>query len=341
MPYSISRSALFALDPERAHAVTLASLELGYKIGVLPRLYPMIEQPIDCMGIRFANPVGLAAGLDKNGDHIDALAALGFGYLEIGTVTPRAQIGNPKPRLFRLPAAQAIINRMGFNNQGVDFLVKNVEKCRYKGVLGINIGKNFDTPVEQAADDYLICLERVYPHASYVTVNISSPNTQGLRSLQSGDALSDLLERLKNRQAQLADQHGHYVPLVLKVAPDLDEEAIVFISEQLMQFEIDGLITTNTTLSRQGVEHLPFGDEAGGLSGQPVFESSTRILEQFSTCLQGQIPLIGVGGITQGSEAVAKINAGASLVQVYSGLIYRGPELVQDCVQALAGIESA
>ena len=345
MLYSLSRSALFSLEPERAHAVTLSSLELAYKTGVLSRLYPMIQQPVDCMGIRFANPVGLAAGLDNNGDHIDALAALGFGYLEIGTVTPRPQAGNPKPRLFRLPAAQAIINRMGFNNQGVDHLVKNVEKCRYKGVLGINIGKNFDTPVEQAADDYLLCLERVYTHASYITVNISSPNTQGLRALQSGDALTELLDRLKNRQTQLADQHGHYVPLVLKVAPDLDEEAIVFISEQLMQFEIDGLITTNTTLSREGVEHLPYGDEAGGLSGQPVFESSTRILEQFSTCLQGQIPLFGVGGITQGSDAAAKINAGASLVQLYSGLIYQGPELIQACVescgQALTMIDSA
>ena len=340
MLYSMSRSALFALDPERAHAVTLASLELGYYTHLLPRLYPMIHQPVDCMGIRFANPVGLAAGLDKDGAHIDALAALGFGFLEIGTVTPRPQAGNPKPRLFRLPAAQAIINRMGFNNQGVDNLVKNVEKCRYRGVLGINIGKNFDTPVEQAADDYLICLERVYAHASYVTVNISSPNTQGLRSLQSGAALSHLLETLKNRQAQLADQHGHYVPLVLKVAPDLDEEAIVLMSEQLVQFEIDGLIATNTTLSRQGVAHLPYGDESGGLSGQPVFEASTHILEQFSTCLQGHVPLIGVGGITQPSDAVAKIHAGASLVQLYSGLIYQGPGLIQDTLRALADLES-
>ncbi|MEC7120123.1 MAG: quinone-dependent dihydroorotate dehydrogenase [Pseudomonadota bacterium] len=340
MLYNMTRSALFSLDPERAHAVTLSSLEMGYKTGLLSRLYPKLDCPVECMGIRFDNPVGLAAGLDKNGDHIDALAALGFGYIEIGTITPRPQAGNPKPRLFRLPDAQAIINRMGFNNQGVDYLVKNVEKSRYRGVLGINIGKNFDTPVDQAAEDYLTCLERVYPHASYVTVNISSPNTQGLRSLQSGDALSQLLSALKDRQAQLADQHRHYVPLVLKVAPDLDEEAIVFISEQLVQFEIDGLITTNTTLSREGVERLPHGDEAGGLSGQPVFEASTRILEQFSTCLQGKIPLIGVGGICQGADALAKIHAGASLVQVYSGLIYQGPQLIQDCVRALTHSEA-
>ncbi len=272
MLYALTRPALFALDPERAHGVTLSSLELAYRSGLLSRLYPKLHQPVECMGIAFDNPVGLAAGLDKNGDHIDALAALGFGSIEIGTITPRPQAGNPKPRLFRLPAAHAIINRMGFNNDGVDKLVENVSRAQYKGVLGINIGKNFDTPVEKATDDYLICLEKVYAHASYVTVNISSPNTKGLRDLQSGDALSQLLHALKNRQAQLATTHRHYVPLVLKVAPDLDEDAIAFISEQLVRFEIDGLITTNTTLSREGVDGLPHGQETGGLSGQPVFE---------------------------------------------------------------------
>lgn len=335
MLYALTRPALFALDPERAHGVTLASLELAYRSGLLSRLYPKLLQPVECMGIRFDNPVGLAAGLDKNGDHIDALAALGFGSIEIGTITPRPQVGNPKPRLFRLPQAQAIINRMGFNNDGVDKLVENVSRAQYQGVLGINIGKNFDTPVENATDDYLICLEKVYAHASYVTVNISSPNTKGLRDLQSGDALSQLLDALKNRQAQLATTHRHYVPLVLKVAPDLEEDAIAFISEQLVRFEIDGLITTNTTLSREGVDGLPHGQETGGLSGQPVFEKSTQVLEQFAMYLQGQIPLIGVGGICQGSEAKAKIDAGASLVQVYSGLIYRGPDLINDCVRAL------
>ena len=365
MLYALTRPALFALDPERAHGVTLSSLELAYRSGLLSRLYPKLHQPVECMGIAFDNPVGLAAGLDKNGDHIDALAALGFGSIEIGTITPRPQAGNPKPRLFRLPAAHAIINRMGFNNEGaaaavarlsgprggvvgvkiinrmgfnndgVDKLVENVSRAQYKGVLGINIGKNFDTPVEKATDDYLICLEKVYAHASYVTVNISSPNTKGLRDLQSGDALSQLLHALKNRQAQLATTHRHYVPLVLKVAPDLDEDAIAFISEQLVRFEIDGLITTNTTLSREGVDGLPHGQETGGLSGQPVFEKSTQVLEQFAMYLQGQIPLIGVGGILQGSDAKAKIDAGASLVQVYSGLIYRGPDLINDCVRAL------
>ena len=335
MLYALTRPALFALDPERAHGVTLSSLELAYRSGLLSRLYPKLHQPVECMGIAFDNPVGLAAGLDKNGDHIDALAALGFGSIEIGTITPRPQAGNPKPRLFRLPAAHAIINRMGFNNDGVDKLVENVSRAQYKGVLGINIGKNFDTPVEKATDDYLICLEKVYAHASYVTVNISSPNTKGLRDLQSGDALSQLLHALKNRQAQLATTHRHYVPLVLKVAPDLDEDAIAFIGEQLVRFEIDGLITTNTTLSRDGVDGLPHGQETGGLSGQPVFEKSTQVLEQFAMYLQGQIPLIGVGGILQGSDAKAKIDAGASLVQVYSGLIYRGPDLINDCVRAL------
>lgn len=292
-------------------------------------------KPVTCMGIEFPNPVGLAAGLDKNGAYIDALAALGFGFIEIGTITPRPQAGNPHPRLFRLPQAKAIINRMGFNNDGVDKLIENVKAAKFKGVLGINIGKNADTPVEKAVDDYLICLEKVYNYASYITVNISSPNTKNLRSLQSGDALTELLQTLKQRQLALAEEHQHYVPLVLKVAPDLEPSDIEFIAQQLLQFKIDGLIVTNTTLSREGVENLPHGDEAGGLSGAPVFEKSTACLAAFVKALEGKIPLIGVGGILSGEQAVAKRNAGATLVQVYSGLVYTGPELVKDCVDAL------
>ncbi len=292
-------------------------------------------KPVTCMGIEFPNPVGLAAGLDKNGAYIDALAALGFGFIEIGTITPRPQAGNPHPRLFRLPQAKAIINRMGFNNDGVDKLTENVKAAKFKGVLGINIGKNADTPVEKAVDDYLICLEKVYNYASYITVNISSPNTKNLRSLQSGDALTELLQTLKQRQLALAEEHQHYVPLVLKVAPDLEPSDIEFIAQQLLQFKIDGLIVTNTTLSREGVENLPHGDEAGGLSGAPVFEKSTACLAAFAKTLEGKIPLIGVGGILSGEQAVAKRNAGATLVQVYSGLVYTGPELVKDCVDAL------
>ena len=277
----------------------------------------------------------MAAGLDKNGAYIDALAGLGFGFIEIGTITPRPQAGNPHPRLFRLVEAKAIINRMGFNNDGVDKLVENVKASKFKGILGINIGKNADTPVEKAVDDYLICLEKVYNYASYVTVNISSPNTKNLRSLQSGDALTELLETLRKRQLELAEEHQHYVPLVLKVAPDLSAEDIEFIAKQLLQFKIDGLIVTNTTLSREGVENLKYADEAGGLSGAPVFEKSTACLAAFSKALDGQIPLIGVGGILSGEQALAKQDAGANLVQIYSGLIYTGPTLIKDCVDAL------
>ena len=258
-----------------------------------------------------------------------------MGLIEIGTITPRPQAGNPHPRLFRLPKAKAIINRMGFNNDGVDKLIENVKASKFKGILGINIGKNADTPVENAVDDYLICLEKVYNYASYITVNISSPNTKNLRSLQSGDALTELLSTLKKRQLELAEENSHYVPLVLKVAPDLEAEDVQFISKQLIEFKIDGLIVTNTTLSREGVEGLPFAEEAGGLSGAPVFEKSTACLTAFSKALNGEVPLIGVGGILSGEQAVAKREAGASLVQVYSGLIYTGPDLVKDCINAL------
>ncbi|MCR4531572.1 quinone-dependent dihydroorotate dehydrogenase [Acinetobacter venetianus] len=333
MLYSLARPLLFTLAPERAHELTLSMLDKAHKLGFMHQ--KVAAKPLTCMGIEFPNPVGLAAGLDKNGAHIDALAALGFGFIEIGTITPRPQAGNPQPRLFRIPEAKAIINRMGFNNDGVDKLIENVKSAKFKGILGINIGKNADTPVEEAVSDYLICLEKVYNYASYITVNISSPNTKNLRSLQSGDALTELLQTLKDRQLELAEQYNHYVPLVLKVAPDLTLEDISFIAAQLIQFKIDGLIVTNTTLGRDGVENLPNGNEAGGLSGAPVFEKSTECLRQFSKVLKGQIPLIGVGGILNGEQAIAKQQAGASLVQVYSGLIYTGPTLIKDCVNAM------
>ena len=333
MLYSLARPLLFSLAPERAHELTLSLLKSAHRMGMMRQ--SIASKPVTCMGIQFPNPVGLAAGLDKNGAYIDALAGLGFGFIEIGTITPRPQAGNPHPRLFRLPEAKAIINRMGFNNDGVDKLIENVKAAKFKGILGINIGKNADTPVENAVDDYLICLEKVYNYASYVTVNISSPNTKNLRSLQSGDALTELLEMLRKRQLELAEEHQHYVPLVLKVAPDLTVEDIEFIAKQLIQFKIDGLIVTNTTLSREGVENLKHGNEAGGLSGAPVFEKSTACLAAFSKALQGQVPLIGVGGILSGEQAVAKQDAGASLVQIYSGLIYTGPTLIKDCVDAL------
>ena len=333
MLYSLARPLLFSFAPERAHELTLSLLKSAHHLGLMRQ--NVDHKPVTCMGIEFPNPVGLAAGLDKNGAYIDALAGLGFGFIEIGTITPRPQAGNPHPRLFRLPQANAIINRMGFNNDGVDQLVENVKAAKFKGVLGINIGKNADTPVEKAVDDYLICLEKVYNYASYVTVNISSPNTKNLRSLQSGDALTELLDTLKTRQLELAQEHQHYVPIVLKVAPDLEPEDIQFIAAQLIEFKFDGLIVTNTTLSREGVEGLAHGDEAGGLSGAPVFEKSTACLAAFSKALQGQIPLIGVGGILAGEHAKAKKDAGASLVQVYSGLIYTGPKLIPQCVAAL------
>lgn len=333
MMYSLARPLLFSLAPERAHELTLSLLKSAHKVGAMRQ--KIAPKPVTCMGIEFPNPVGLAAGLDKNGAYIDALAALGFGFIEIGTITPKPQAGNPQPRLFRIPEAKAIINRMGFNNDGVDQLVENVKAAKFKGVLGINIGKNATTPVEDAVSDYLICLEKVYAYASYITVNISSPNTKNLRSLQSGHALTELLETLKKRQLELAQEHQHYVPLVLKVAPDLEQSDIQFIASQLLEFKIDGLIVTNTTLSREGVEGLPFGDEVGGLSGAPVFEKSTACLAAFAKILKDQIPLIGVGGILSGEQAVAKQQAGASLVQIYSGMIYTGPVLIKDCVDAM------
>ncbi|OIR06612.1 dihydroorotate dehydrogenase (quinone) [mine drainage metagenome] len=287
------------------------------------------------MGISFPSPVGLAAGLDKNGAVIDGMSALGFGFIEVGTVTPRPQPGNPKPRLFRVNEAQGIVNRFGFNNLGVDRLIDNVKAAKYKGVLGINIGKNFDTPIENAVDDYLICMRKVYAYASYITVNISSPNTKNLRALQEKEALSSLLATLKLEQEKLALQHGHYVPIALKIAPDLELEQINEIADLLVEHKIDGVIATNTTLSREMVQGLEHADEVGGLSGAPVREKSTLVIQQLSQRLQGALPIIGVGGILSGADAVEKIAAGASLVQVYSGLIYKGPKLIHDICKTL------
>ncbi len=334
LPYALIRPALFALDPETAHELTIAALA---KAGPLARLAcgKTAGRAVEVMGLKFPNPVGLAAGLDKNGEAIDGLAALGFGFIEIGTVTPRPQPGNPKPRMFRLPEARAIINRMGFNNHGVAALVENVKRARYRGILGINIGKNADTPIERAADDYLACLDAVYAHASYVTVNISSPNTRNLRELQGADALDALLAQLKQRQNELAQTHGRYVPIALKIAPDLDSEQIAAIAELLRRHRMDAVIATNTTLARDQVANLAHGQEAGGLSGAPLREKSTAVIRELARLLQEEVPVIGVGGILCGADAREKISAGAKLVQVYTGLIYRGPALVRECVEAL------
>lgn len=334
MSYALARRLLFLFSAETSHNLALSALAVAHKLGFTSFLQqPKMETKV--LGMTFPNPVGLAAGLDKNGDYIDPLASLGFGFIEIGTVTPRPQPGNPKPRLFRLPEKRAIINRMGFNNKGVDHLVEQVRRSSYDGVLGINIGKNFDTPVEQALSDYLICLEKVYDLASYVTINISSPNTQGLRSLQYGESLDELLAGLKNSQQQLAKQHNKYVPLLVKIAPDLEAGEVQQIAQQFLKHKVDGIIATNTTLSRQGVEDLRYGNEPGGLSGSPVFHKSTEVLEQLTNELQGRIPLVGVGGITQGKGARAKQDMGAKLVQIYSGFIYSGPKLIRDCVAAM------
>lgn len=340
MLYSLARKILFSLDAEKAHGMGMSALSFLEASGFSSLLAkPRVESPVEVMGLRFPNQVGLAAGLDKNGDYIDGLAQLGFGSIEIGTITPRPQDGNPKPRLFRIPEARGIINRMGFNNAGVDRLLANVRISRFAqsgGILGINIGKNATTPIEKAADDYLICLDKVYRDASYITVNISSPNTKNLRELQKDDALDDLLAQLKARQEILAQQFGRHVPLALKIAPDLDDLQITAIADALRRHRMEGVIATNTTLSRDGVEGLPNGAEAGGLSGAPVFKKSTEVLKKLATALQGEIPIIGVGGILQGQDAVEKIEAGASMVQIYSGFIYRGPELVNEVATALA-----
>jgi len=333
LPYSLVRPLLFSLDAERAHELTLHSLALLSRLKG-SAIDHSAEAGIPAMGLRFPNRVGLAAGLDKNGVAIDGLAGLGFGFIEVGTVTPRPQPGNPKPRLFRLPEHKAIINRMGFNNEGVDALLARLPTTRYRGILGINIGKNFDTPIERAAEDYLTCLDKAYPHAGYVTVNISSPNTKNLRQLQGQSELDALLGALKARQGELAQKHGKYVPLALKIAPDLDADQIINIADALRRHALDAVIATNTTLDRDGVMGSPLAGEAGGLSGAPLFEKSTLVIRSLAKALANELPIIAAGGIISGDHARAKIAAGATLVQLYSGLIYRGPDLVRECVAA-------
>ncbi len=335
MLYALARSVLFRLDPEVAHDLALQCVAaLGRRAGWLGA-GPAAGETRRVMGIDFPNPVGVAAGMDKNGEYVDALAALGFGFVEVGTVTPRPQPGNPKPRLFRLEEHEALINRMGFNNAGVERVLRNLERSAYRGVLGVNIGKNFATPLEDAADDYLACLEAVYSRASYVAVNVSSPNTQGLRELQSSERLDELLAALMERRAALAERHGATKPLLVKVAPDLDEAQVEAIAELATRHRVDGLIATNTTVAREAVAgHRP-SFEAGGLSGRPLLVPATRVLRRLAEALQGRVPLIGVGGIFSGADAKSKIDAGASLVQVYTGFVYRGPALVAEVRGAL------
>jgi len=334
--YRLARSALFRLDPERAHDLALKSLSaLGPGAALLGSGAERGEG-VRVMGIDFPNPVGLAAGLDKNGEYVDALAALGFGFIEVGTVTPRPQPGNPKPRMFRLEEHAAIINRLGFNNLGVERLLRNLETVDFDGVLGINIGKNFDTPIERAADDYVACLEAVYGRATYVTVNISSPNTRNLRDLQSSEALDALLRTVMARRAALARKHGRSKPLLLKVAPDLDGAQVDAIAKLAVKHAVDGLIATNTTVAREAVKGHRHELQAGGLSGRPLFKPSTEILHRFARALGGRIPLVGVGGILSGEDARAKVEAGASLVQLYTGFIYEGPDLILRCRRALS-----
>lgn len=335
--YPLLRPLLFSLPPETAHNFSLTGLDRAAHLGLMRQTLP--ADPVTVMGIQFPNRVGLAAGLDKDGAHIDGLAALGFGFIEIGTVTPKAQPGNAQPRLFRLPAHEALINRFGFNNLGVDNLVANVKASQYVkngGIVGINIGKNASTPIDRANDDYLFALEAAYAHAHYVTINISSPNTQNLRALQQDDALEALLAGLKDRQQRLADQHGKYVPLALKIAPDLDDLQINAIASAVRRHRFDAVIATNTTLERAAVMGDPRAGETGGLSGKPVFEKSTAILAALQAKLAGELPLIGVGGISSGADAVRKREAGAELVQLYTGLIYQGPALIRETGEALA-----
>lgn len=334
--YPLVKPLLFKLDAETSHYLTLKLLKLSHNCGLDSFLNPkIIAKPLTVMGLNFSNPVGLAAGLDKNGDYIDALAALGFGSLEIGTVTPRPQPGNPRPRLFRLTEHQAIINRMGFNNQGIDYLLQQVEASQYKGILGINIGKNFDTPIDQATDDYLICLRKAYASASYITINISSPNTKNLRQLQQGDEIKKLLSALKEEQQKLQQQHNKQTPIVVKIAPDLSDEEIRHIAGLLVEFSMDGVIATNTTIERSAIQGHLLADETGGLSGTPVKQKSTYVVARLADELQGQLPIIAAGGIMSYADAQEKLDAGASLVQVYSGLIYQGPYLVHDIMQGL------
>ena len=343
IPYALTRPFLFSLDPETAHELTMASLARTQRTPLsLAYCNTPVDDPIELAGLRFANRVGLAAGLDKNAHCIDGLAAMGFGFVEVGTVTPKAQGGNAKPRMFRLPEANALINRLGFNNDGLDAFIANVQKSRVRQsnaknplILGLNIGKNATTPIENAIDDYLICLDGVYPHADYVTVNISSPNTKNLRALQSDEALDALLSAIAKRRDKLVKQHGKRVPIFVKIAPDLDEAQVDVIAATLKRHEMDGVVATNTTLARDAVTGMRHADEAGGLSGSPVMAASNRVISQLRAALGKGFPIIGVGGVMSGADAVSKITAGADAVQIYTGLIYKGPELVSQAATAI------
>ena len=334
--YGVVRNLLFRLPPETAHNVTLNSLDVAHKLGMLNVFSKHPEPcPVNVMGLEFPNPVGLAAGLDKNADHLDALGALGFGFIEVGTVTPLAQPGNPQPRMFRLPEHQAIINRMGFNNEGLEHLVHNVQHRRYRGVLGINVGKNKDTPNEDSELDYRKGIAAVYGHADYITVNVSSPNTPGLRDLQFGDSLKQLLHAIKDEQTRCHQALGRYVPVAVKIAPDMDDDGIRFVASALLEAGLDGVIATNTTISREAVRGHQHEQEAGGLSGAPVREASLRVIQGLYAELGERLPIIGVGGITDGESAAEKIRAGAKLVQIYTGFIYKGPALINEAVEAI------
>ncbi|MEQ5815517.1 quinone-dependent dihydroorotate dehydrogenase [Marinobacter sp. NFXS11] len=338
--YGVIRNLLFCLPAEQAHNVALNGLDLAHRLGVLNAFSPKIDSlPVNVMGLDFPNPVGLAAGLDKNADHLDGLGALGFGFIEVGTVTPLAQPGNPKPRMFRLPEHQAIINRMGFNNEGLDHLLARVDQRRYKGVLGINVGKNKDTPNEQSESDYRKGISAVYSRADYITVNVSSPNTPGLRDLQFGDSLKGLLEAIKDEQLLCEKEHGRYVPVAVKIAPDMDDDGIRFVASALRETGLDGVIATNTTISRDAVSGHTHADEAGGLSGAPVREASLRVIRGLYAELGESLPIIGVGGIMDGESAAEKVRAGAKLVQIYTGFIYRGPELIKEAVEAIRQVK--
>lgn len=335
--YNLVRELLFKLSPETAHDLALDLIGASGRLKLNSLLQPKLPQlPVEVMGLRFPNPVGLAAGLDKNGVAVEGLAQLGFGFIEVGTVTPRPQPGNPKPRMFRLPEAEALINRMGFNNLGILALINRIKNSQYSGILGINIGKNFDTPVERAEQDYLIGLEQAYPYASYITINVSSPNTPGLRTLQFGDSLKILLEALYQQRELLQAQQGRRVPLAIKIAPDMTDEEIAFVGETVFQQGMDAIIATNTTLSRKGVLGLAHADESGGLSGAPVRDQSTHTVRVLANTLGGRLPIIAAGGITEGQHAAEKIQAGASLIQIYTGFIYKGPTLIRDSVDAIA-----
>lgn len=333
--YNILKPLLFRLDPEQSHHIALRGLQLANQFGLSSLLANKLEQPQSIMGLTFKNPVGLAAGLDKNADYIDALAALGFGFIEIGTVTPKPQVGNPKPRLFRLAQEEAIINRMGFNNKGIEYVARNLEKMCYRGILGVNIGKNKDTPNEKALDDYLLGFRELSRYASYITINISSPNTPGLRELQQDDALTSLLSALKHEQKKYAESNHRYIPLVVKMAPDVSPEQVDSFANILLQQKMDGVIATNTTIARHGVENSPFSNEAGGLSGRPLTSASTRVVARLFETLRGEIPIIASGGVMDEQSALEKIQAGAVLVQIYSGFIYAGPGLIQRVIKSI------